>query len=111
MNSLDVVDTNRIKMIAKRIKESRKNTLISLQEMADFIGIGYEQYRRIEAGNVLVKTEYIISISSILNVSTDYLLFGVTEKEIINRELASLINDLSPEDTMKALKVLKAIFT
>lgn len=111
MNSLDVVDTNRIKMIAKRIKETRKNTLISLQEMADFIGIGYEQYRRIEAGNVLVKTEYIISISSILNVSTDYLLFGVTEKEIINRELASLINDLSPEDTMKALKVLKAIFT
>ena len=79
MNSLDVVDTNRIKMIAKRIKETRKNTLISLQEMADFIGIGYEQYRRIEAGNVLVKTEYIISISSILNVSTDYLLFGMTE--------------------------------
>lgn len=111
MNSLDVVDTNRIKMIAKRIKETRKKTLISLQEMADFIGIGYEQYRRIEAGNVLVKTEYIISISSILNVSTDYLLFGMTEKEIINRELASLINDLSPEDTMKALKVLKAIFT
>ena len=111
MNSLDVVDTNRIKMIAKRIKETRKNTLISLQEMADFIGIGYEQYRRIEAGNVLFKTEYIISISSILNVSTDYLLFGMTEKEIINRELASLINDLSPEDTMKALKVLKAIFT
>lgn len=111
MNSLDVVDTNRIKMIAKRIKETRINTLISLQEMADFIGIGYEQYRRIEAGNVLVKTEYIISISSILNVSTDYLLFGMTEKEIINRELASLINDLSPEDTMKALKVLKAIFT
>lgn len=111
MNSLDVVDTNRIKMIAKRIKETRKNTLISLQEMADFIGIGYEQYRRIEAGNVLVKTEYIISISSILNVSTDYLLFGMTEKEIINRELASLINDLSSEDTMKALKVLKAIFT
>ena len=108
---MDVVDTNRIKMIAKRIKETRKNTLISLQEMADFIGIGYEQYRRIEAGNVLVKTEYIISISSILNVSTDYLLFGMTEKEIINRELASLINDLSPEDTMKALKVLKAIFT
>ena len=108
MNSLDVVDTNRMKMIAKRIKETRKNTLISLQEMADFIGIGYEQYRRIEAGNVLVKTEYIISISSILNVSTDYLLFGMTEKEIINRELASLINDLSPEDT---LKVLKAIFT
>lgn len=111
MNSLDVVDTSRIKMIAKRIKETRKKTLISLQEMADFIGIGYEQYRRIEAGNVLVKTEYIISISSILNVSADYLLFGMTEKEIINRELASLINDLSPEDTMKALKVLKAIFT
>lgn len=110
MNSLDVVDINRIKMIAKRIKETRKKTLISLQDMADSIGIGYEQYRRIEAGNVMVKTEYLISISSILNVSTDYLLFGITQDEIMNRELASLINDLSPEDTMKALKVLKAVF-
>lgn len=110
MNNADVIDINRIRMIAKRIKECRKQTLISLQEMADCIGIGYEQYRRIEAGNVLVKTEYIISIASILGVSTDYLLFGTTQNEIINRELASLINDLSLEDTAKALNVLKAVF-
>lgn len=43
MNNMEIVDANRIKSISKRIKESRKRKLISLQEMADYIGIGYEQ--------------------------------------------------------------------
>lgn len=111
MNSMDIVDVNRIKMIAKRIKESRKKSLISLQEMADYIGIGYEQYRRIEAGNVLIKTEYLIPLASRLGVSTDYLLFGITQNEINHRELASLINGLSPEEIIKAKNVLMAVFT
>ena len=105
-----VIDEVRTKEIGQRIKECRKRTSISMLDMADSIGIGYEQYRRIEAGIVMVKTEYLISISSILDVSTDYLLFGITQDEIIDRELTSLINGLSPEDTMKALKVLKAVF-
>ena len=110
MNSIEIFDENRIKAIANRIKESRKKTSISLQEMADYIGIGYEQYRRIEAGNVLVKTEYLISIASVLSVSTDYLLLGKAQDEINSRELASFLNDLSSEDTIRALRVLRAVF-
>ena len=45
-----VVDDKRTKEIGQRIRQCRKNASISLQEMADYIGIGYEQYRRIEAG-------------------------------------------------------------
>ncbi len=106
----DIVDENRIKMIATRIKESRKKTTISLQEMADYIGIGYEQYRRIEAGSVLVKTEHIIAIASVLGISTDYLLFGMTQNQVNNRELASFMNGLSSEEATKALNVLRAVF-
>ena len=110
VNKNVVVDENRTKEIGNRIKQCRKKTSISLQEMADYIGLGYEQYRRIEAGDVLIKTEYIIPLASKLDVSTDYLLFGATQNQIDNRELASLINGLSAEDILKAKNVLMAVF-
>lgn len=105
-----VVDDKRTKEIGQRIRQCRKNASISLQEMADYIGIGYEQYRRIEAGSVLIKTDYLISLVYRLGVSTDYILFGMTNNEINHRELASLINELSSEEISKANNVLKAVF-
>jgi transcriptional regulator with XRE-family HTH domain len=110
VNSDIIVDEQRTKEIGQRIKECRKRTLISLQEMADYIGIGYEQYRRIEAGTVLIKTDYLIPLAVRLNASADYLLYGMTQNPISHRELASLINELSPEEIIKAKKVLIAIF-
>ncbi len=105
-----VVDEKRTREIGNRIKQCRKRTSISLQEMADYIGLGYEQYRRIEAGDVLIKTDYLIPLAAHLGVSTDYLLFGTTQNEINNRDLASLINELSAEEVTKAKNVLLAVF-
>lgn len=34
-------------------------------DMAGNLDLGYEQYRRIEHGDVLVKTEYLIAMASI----------------------------------------------
>lgn len=105
-----VVDEKRIKEIGQRIKQCRKGTSISLQEMADYIGLGYEQYRRIEAGDVLIKTDYLIPLASRLGVSTDYLLFGETQNQIDCRELSSILNGLSAEEIVKAKNVLMAVF-
>lgn len=110
VNEEIVVDEKRTREIGKRIKQCRKRTSISLQEMADYVGLGYEQYRRIEAGDVLIKTEYLIPLAFSLDVSTDYLLFGETHNQIDCRELASIINGLSTEDIIKAKNVLTAVF-
>ena len=110
-NVAEVLDESRVKDIARRIADRRKNSGISSQEMADYVGLGYEQYRRIERGNVLVQTEYLISISQKLKVSTDYLLFGEECKAIGDSALANLINGLSPADLEKAKNVFVAVFT
>lgn len=78
--------------------------------MADFIGLGYEQYRRIESGKVLVKTEYLFSIAKKLKVSTDFLLYGDSSNVISDSELASLLNGLSSTELERAKNVLKAVF-
>ena len=109
-NVAEVLDDSRIQAIASRIAAARKNSKISLQEMADYVGLGYEQYRRIESGKVLVKTEYLIAISAKLKVSTDYLLFGEKSNVIGDRALAKLINELSSSDVERAKNVFMAVF-
>ena len=109
-NVAEVLDDSRIQAIASRRAAARKNIKISLQEMADYVGLGYEQYRRIESGKVLVKTEYLIAISAKLKVSTDYLLFGEKSNVIGDRALAKLINELSPSDVERAKNVFMAVF-
>lgn len=110
-SSVEILDEEKIRAIASRIVTARKNCKISLQEMADFVGLGYEQYRRIESGKVLIKTEYLFSIAKKLKISTDFLLYGDSCNVIGDNELANLLNRLSPEELNRARNVLKAVFT
>lgn len=107
---VEILDEDKIQEISTRLATVRKNSKISLQEMADFVGLGYEQYRRIESGKVLVKTEYLFSIAKKLKVSTDFLLYGDSSNVISDNELANLVNGLSPKELERAKNVLKAVF-
>ena len=78
--------------------------------MADFVGLGYEQYRRIESGKVLIKTEYLFSIAKKLKVSVDFLLYGDSSNVIGDNELANLLNRLSPMELEKAKSILQIVF-
>ena len=104
------MNEDKIRDIAKRIATARKHCKISLQEMADYVGLGYEQYRRIESGKVLVKTEYLFSIAKKLKVSTDFLLYGDSSNVIGDNELARVLNGLSSMELERAKNVLKAVF-
>jgi transcriptional regulator with XRE-family HTH domain len=107
--SYAALNDEKIAAISMRIKQSRENAKISKQEMADEVGLGYEQYRRIESGTVLIKTEYLMKLSESLNVSSDYLLFG-DDEIMLNRDISALVNGLSREDKIKAFNVLVAVF-
>ena len=103
------VSENTILDIAQRIKTSREAAQISSQEMADLVGLGYEQYRRIERGIVLIKTEYLYVIAQVLDVSVDYLLYGA-KTEMEHRKISKILNGLSLEELQRASNILKAAF-
>lgn len=88
-------------MIGKRIKEAREIIGYRSNEVADYLDITKDQYSRIECGRSRCKSEYLFYLSSYLNVSVDYLLFG-EEKTKIEYEISNLLND-------KSLKMLRAI--
>ncbi|MDD6035955.1 MAG: helix-turn-helix transcriptional regulator [Lachnospiraceae bacterium] len=110
MANADCIDDNRKIEISKRIRQCREKSSIKMIEMAGILELGYEQYRRIEHGDVLVKTEHLIAMASIFKVSTDYLLFG-TEMGISDQRLYDIINKMTNADRVKLKKALEAIYT
>lgn len=95
--------------IGKRVRRARKEVSLSIEDMADRMNLSYEAYRRIETGKVLVTTDNLILIATILGITTDYILKG-TKEEICDEEIARIINLLSDDERVRAKKVLMAVF-
>ena len=106
---LKVIDDNQKMEIAKRITASREAAQISSQEMADFVGLSYEQYRRIERGALLVKTEHINAIVQALDVTADYIFYGDTS-QMKHESISEILNGLSKEELERAERILLAAF-
>lgn len=68
-----------LSMIYVRLKELRKEKGLTQQQVADAVGKRREVYRRYECGLRPLKTELLIALSEVYDVSTDYIL-GVTDE-------------------------------
>lgn len=64
--------------IGQRIRKIRKAHMLSQEELAEKIGISTTHMSHIETGNTKLSLPVLVSISSILEVQTDDLLFGST---------------------------------
>jgi transcriptional regulator with XRE-family HTH domain len=67
-------------MFAKRLKQLRKKRKLTMQEVADYIGVAKSTYAGYESGYRQPTIESIQSISRKLRTSADYLL-GLTDLE------------------------------
>lgn len=70
-------------MIADRIKGLREKANITQSELAKRLGITRSSVNAWEMGISIPSTQYIVELSSIFNVSTDYLL-GLKQNECID---------------------------
>lgn len=98
--------------VGERIKKIRE--LRGMKQIDLAIQLGYtteRQLQRIEAGDSACNNDKIMELSQILNISTDYLLFG---KEfglpVDNNEIITYLSDKTPYEQAFALNILKSIF-
>ena len=66
----------KMKNVAKRIKDLRKSKKLNQKEMAAIMDISRSAYAKIENGLNEVLSKHIVKIAEIFNVSTDWLLKG-----------------------------------
>lgn len=83
-NNYDAVE------FGKRLRTARKNAGMTQEQLAEKLILSVDSISRIENGKVMCMPEHLVHICEILNVTSDYLYFGETEK--ICEEMNSLSN-------------------
>lgn len=66
---------------SQRIRDIREDRDLTQQQVADYLGMKYQQYRRYESGENEMKASHVIKLSEFYKLSADYIL-GITDTEI-----------------------------
>ena len=62
----------------QRIRDIREDRDLTQQQVADFLGMKYQQYRRYESGENEMKASHIIKLREFYGLPADYIL-GITD--------------------------------
>lgn len=98
-----VVEKNELKAMAERIKCARKKQKITQEQAAERLNITYSSYTKIENAFQVPSLDTLISISSLLGVSLDFLVFGVGERN------SDALSDNVKSQIVKAIAELQQV--
>ena len=80
----------------KRVKQARMDKHLTQAQLADLLGVEWQQISRIERGFSGCSNELLVPLSEELDVSTDYLLKGVeSDSELLRKQISILMDQLS----------------
>lgn len=95
--------------IGKRIRKTREHYGFTRERLAEMANISPQFFVHIENGTKSMTANTICNLARALNVSADYLLFGLEDTDL-NRTLAmEALVSLLPEDRMLAERVLQTV--
>ena len=104
------------KEFGHRIKQCRKMQNLTQEKLAELISVSPHYIYEVERGLKSMSLATLIDLCTILNVSTDYLLFGNSTSYTQNNtslqsfdELGFLIKDLSPQKRDHLAKIISAL--
>lgn len=83
-----------------RIRKLRKEKKLTQKTLGAQIGVNEAQIRTWEIYDIWISTPYIIKLSKVLDVSTDYLL-GLTDDKTFGRCAQRGLPDYSTDELMK----------
>lgn len=69
-------DEKLLKEIGERIFERRKQMRLTQEDVAEKMNVSIQMISNLELGKKAIRPENLIKISSILEISTDYILMG-----------------------------------
>lgn len=93
------------KRLGENIKKCREQRGLTQMQLAEAAGFGEEHCKQVEYGNKALSIYNLCAVAKVLNVSTDYLLFGRTkESELENIEM--LLEPLSVKQLKYVEKLL-----
>ncbi|MBO5247734.1 MAG: helix-turn-helix transcriptional regulator [Clostridia bacterium] len=86
-----------LKEIGLRISERRRQLGYTQEQMAEWMNVSVQMISNLERGNKSIRIENLIKVSSILGISTDYILTG-NQGRIDVLDLVEQVEALSVKD-------------
>lgn len=93
-------------LLGERLRNRRTALGLTQESVSDQIGISLRYYQMLERGERKVSLDTLISLSRIMSISVDYLLFGNVAHAFDN-PMSDILNGLSPRQREDALKILQ----
>lgn len=106
------------KQVGRNIRRYRKDLHMTLNELADLLGVSQQQIQKYETGESRVSASMILAISEILNIGIEDLFVGTgkqknskkTPLETARRECQVWIDRANSAETLRQMaRVLKAM--
>lgn len=98
-------------LIGQRIKKFRKVHSLSQESLAEKVGISTTHMSHIETGNTKLSLGVLVKLSSILEVSTDDILFEhpVVNQSTLRDQLINTLESCNTQQLSIILDVIKAL--
>lgn len=96
-------------VIGKKIKELRKSIKLNQKDLAHKLGIDNSHLSKIENGKIMPTIPQIIELSSILNVSTDWLFDLKKDIHSLNREFDGTLEEFIKLSKKKSYLLQKTL--
>ncbi|MCK9443453.1 MAG: helix-turn-helix transcriptional regulator [Tissierellaceae bacterium] len=96
--------------IGLRIRQERDKLGLSREKFAELVGLSAFFIGQIERGDRKMSIDTLVAISDILNVSVDYLLFGLThymENIVVMETYDNIYKESTDEEIRELLEILK----
>lgn len=94
-----------LKDLGKRISAQRRLLGFTQEQIAEQMNVSVQMISNLELGHKAIRPENLVKISSILRVSTDYLLFGHSSPGE-SSELATKIHSLTTEQQSAVNRII-----
>ena len=106
------------KQVGRNVRRYRKDMHMTLNELADQLGVSQQQIQKYETGDSRISASMVLAISEVLNVGIEDLFIGTrdlkrskkTPLETARRECQMWIDRASSKETLRQMaRVLKAM--
>lgn len=84
-------DTN-LAEIGKRIQSRRKQQGYTQEQLAEMMNVSIQMVSNLERGNKAIRIDNLINLSTILEISTDYILTGKETTDDIDTLTTRIVN-------------------
>jgi transcriptional regulator with XRE-family HTH domain len=95
-----------IMTVGERIKQLRKKSELTQQQLADKVGITYIQIGRYETGKSNASSDILQKVATALNTTADFLMSGGNAQQLTDKELLQQFKEVEqlPTDDKHLIK-------